>query len=131
MQTVIDASPKYQLDHNSTYLIAGGLGGLGRSAARWLVDRGARHLVLLSRSGAQSLPTVSLIEELQAKGVKVETPACDIAVEDSLYAVLTRCAETMPPIRGCIQASMVLRVCLICEPHTVCPAAANWRSRML
>lgn len=113
MQTVLDATPKYQFDGNSTYLIAGGLGGLGRSAARWLVDRGARHLILLSRSGAQSQAAISLVEELQAKGVRVETPACDVAVASSLSAVLAGCAVTMPPIRGCIQASMVLRVCLL------------------
>ena len=43
------------LREDATYLITGGLGGLGLKLARWLVDRGAHHLVLLSRSGVAGL----------------------------------------------------------------------------
>ena len=38
-----------------TYLISGGASGFGLEIARWMADRGARHLVLLSRSGRKSV----------------------------------------------------------------------------
>ena len=46
------ATPKEQPSFrpDATYLITGGLGGIGLATARWLVSRGARHLVLVGRS---------------------------------------------------------------------------------
>ena len=38
---------------DATYLLTGGLGGLGLAMARWLIDRGARHLVLMNRRGLE------------------------------------------------------------------------------
>lgn len=100
------------LPATATYLIAGGLGGLGRSFARWLVHRGARNLILLSRSGAKGHGSEadSLILELQQKGVRVETPAVDISDKNKLQGELNSLISTMPPIRGCIQATVALRV---------------------
>ncbi|KAL8846747.1 MAG: hypothetical protein Q9221_008190 [Calogaya cf. arnoldii] len=109
--TVLRTKPEYHFDTDKTYLIAGGLGGLGRSAAKWLASRGARYLILLSRSGATSETSVELINKLRIMGVQVEAPACDITVLAALSATLSKCAENMPPVRGVIQASMVLQVC--------------------
>ncbi|MCJ1389859.1 hypothetical protein MMC18_002716 [Xylographa bjoerkii] len=108
VHTVIETKPDYHFDEHSSYLIAGGLGGLGRSAARWMVGRGVRNLILLSRSGAQSETAVALIDELKAKGAHVEAPACDVTKLDMLRTVLEGCAKTMPPVKGVIQGSMVL-----------------------
>lgn len=110
---VIDTKPEYHFSENSSYVIAGGLGGLGRSAARWMASRGARNLILLSRSGARSKAAVTLIEELNATGVHVEASPCDVTDANLLSTVLARCAETMPQIRGCIQASMQLKDAII------------------
>ncbi|KAF2014709.1 ketoacyl-synt-domain-containing protein [Aaosphaeria arxii CBS 175.79] len=98
-----------RLDANSTYVIAGGLGGLGRSAARWMVSKGARNLLLLSRSGHALPAATSLLQELRDKGAHIEAPPCDVTSEEQLAAVLAECAQTMPPIRGCLQGTMVLR----------------------
>ncbi|MCJ1398962.1 hypothetical protein MMC11_002163 [Xylographa trunciseda] len=108
VHTVIETKPDYHFDEHSSYLIAGGLGGLGRSAARWMVSRGVRNLILLSRSGARSETAVALIEELKSKGAHVEAPACDVTKLDMLRTVLESCAKTMPPVKGVIQGSMVL-----------------------
>ena len=51
-----------------------------------------------------------LCKELKDDGVHVEAPACDVTNADSLMSVLSHCAQSMPPIKGCIQASMVLKV---------------------
>ena len=97
---------------NATYIIAGGLGGLGRSIARWMASRGAQNLVLLSRSGARSHSAKALVSELELQGVCVATPQVDIGDLTSLTHVLDDLAKSMAPIRGCIQATVALRVCL-------------------
>lgn len=93
-----------------SYVIAGGLGGVGRSIARWMVEHGARYLVLISRSGTSNVAAERFVQELQAQGVTVSTPACDIADTESLQSVLETVKTSLPPIAGCIQAAMVLRV---------------------
>ncbi|CAK49166.1 uncharacterized protein An03g05140 [Aspergillus niger] len=110
VMTVLDTKPSYTFGPDATYVIAGGLGGLGRSIARWLVERGARNLILLSRSGPESPHARSLVEELHERGARAITPACDITNRELLKTVLDVCSQLMPPIKGCVQASMVVRV---------------------
>ena len=87
---------------------------MGRSIARWLANRGAKNLILLSRSGAKSDAALKFLEELKRQDITVATPACDVTVASSLQTVLKQCAKDMPPIRGCIQGSMVLIVFSLC-----------------
>ena len=75
-----------------------------------MAHRGARHFVLLSRSGAAREDARAFLEELRALGVTVKAPICDISDEQSVKNPLSGLADVMPPIRGCIQASMVLQV---------------------
>lgn len=101
----------FVFDNDASYLIAGGLGGIGRSIARWLVRRGAKNLLLLSRSGPQGKEgAIALLNEMRENRIHVECPVCDIADARALPSVLRQYSETMPPIKGCFQASMVLRV---------------------
>ena len=112
-KTVPDMAPSYNFDANASYIIAGGLGGLGQSMARWMAGRGAKNLILLSRSTSHSEASMSLLKELRVKGIKVVTPPCDISDALVLASVLTDCKNTMPPIKGCIQSSMVMKVSII------------------
>lgn len=75
-----------------------------------MAGRGAKNLVLVSRSGVRSETSINLMADLKSMGVQVSAPACDVADQASLAAVLTQCSQTMPPIRGVIQAAMVLKV---------------------
>ena len=102
--------PTYSFRPDATYLIAGGLGGLGRAITRWMVSRGARNFILLSRSGPKGKEAMDLIEELKSHGVKIAAPPCDVSSEDELSTTIEKYRSTMPPVRGCIQASMVLKV---------------------
>ncbi|TRX97451.1 hypothetical protein FHL15_001729 [Xylaria flabelliformis] len=106
--TWLKPTHSYSFDPTATYLIAGGLGGLGRCAARWMARQGARHFILLSRSGPRTDEARSLLEELRTAGVDVRTPKCDVASPESLEAALNECSD-MPPIKGCLQATMVLQ----------------------
>ena len=105
------ARSDYSFDGEKTFLIAGGLGGLGRSIARWLVRRGARNLMLLSRSGPDGNDeALAMLKDLREMRILVECPICDITDVGSLQSVLQQYSKIMPPIKGCFQASMVLRV---------------------
>ena len=90
-------------------MLVGGLGGLGRSIAQWMVDRGAKSVILLSRSGAQKPEAIQVIDEMVAEGAKVTVFACDVTDRSRLEAVIEECTKTLPPIRGVIQAAMNLR----------------------
>jgi hypothetical protein len=75
-----------------------------------MVERGARHLILLSRSGPRNPESFALLDELAAQGAHVEAPACDIGDDAILSKVLAECSDRFPEIGGCIQGTMVLRV---------------------
>ncbi|KEY72258.1 hypothetical protein S7711_00257 [Stachybotrys chartarum IBT 7711] len=98
----------WTFDPDSSYLIAGGLGGIGRSMLRWMASKGAKHLIALSRSGANSSVAGELVRELSGQGVTVYTPKCDASSLDSILKFLEEHGKTVPPIKGCINAAMVL-----------------------
>jgi amino acid adenylation domain-containing protein len=91
---------------DATYLVSGGLGGFGLATARWLVDRGARHLVLLSRSGVPRGPAADLDELRELADVRLER--VDVADTAALGAVLDRVRAGLPPVRGVVHTAMVL-----------------------
>uniref|UniRef100_UPI0022B92EED type I polyketide synthase n=2 Tax=Streptomyces sp. RPT161 TaxID=3015993 RepID=UPI0022B92EED len=74
---------------DGTVLITGGTGTLGGLIARHAVtERGARHLLLTSRRGAQADGATELAAELEQLGAKVTIAACDAADRDALAALL-------------------------------------------
>ncbi|MDD9941341.1 MAG: type I polyketide synthase, partial [Myxococcales bacterium] len=90
----------------SAFVVTGGLGGLGMATARWLVERGARTLVLLGRS----LPTEAQeerLDELRATGVTVRFVQVDVSMSDQVEAVFADLQYSAPPIRGIIHAAGV------------------------
>ena len=54
LESIRRANPPFAVDPSGTHVITGAFGGFGMEAAKWLVARGARHLVLLGRRGATS-----------------------------------------------------------------------------
>lgn len=67
-------------------------------------------MILLSRSGPRSTEAKNLVKELAEKGVRICTPSCDISNRAALQSVLDSCKKEMPPIKGCIQSTMVMKV---------------------
>jgi len=99
---------------DASYLITGGLGMLGRRAAEWLADRGARHLVLVSRR-APDEETQSRIDKIEETGCQVHVLSCDTGDRESVAALLKQIEETLPPLRGIIHAAGVLADGLLVE----------------
>jgi NADPH:quinone reductase-like Zn-dependent oxidoreductase/aryl carrier-like protein len=101
------------LDPNASYILVGGLGGLGRSLSRMLVKNGARKLCFLSRTGAKSLSAQKLVQELQSKGVHVLVQPCDVADAKAVQDSVGLCSKKLGRVRGVIQCAMVLRDTLL------------------
>lgn len=95
---------------NASYLLVGGVGGIGRSVAHWMVAHGAKNLILLSRSAASSVKTGAFVSELQEAGCRVIAVSCDVADEARLAEALRVSERDFPPIRGIVHGGMVLQV---------------------
>ncbi len=94
---------------DATYLVTGGLGGLGLAVARGLVERGARHLVLVGRRGAEAAAQKQAVAALAGAGARVVTAAANVASPAELQAVFARIgAEGLPPLRGIVHAAGLL-----------------------
>jgi polyketide synthase 12/myxalamid-type polyketide synthase MxaB len=101
----VDESQK--IKENATYLITGGLGGIGLLVARWLAERGARHLVLLSRRPPTE-DAQRALEELEGAGVTVVTRQADVSVRRDLRRVFDLVRSSMPPLKGIMHAAGLL-----------------------
>ncbi|KAL7932231.1 6-methylsalicylic acid synthase [Trichoderma chlorosporum] len=105
-----------------TYLITGGLGALGLVVAKWMVDRGARRLLLVSR---RSLPKrsqwadidaaspyrgiIDAVMEMEAEGATVHVLPVDISVPNSSAALASAIdALSLPRVTGVVHAAGVL-----------------------
>ncbi|EHK21956.1 uncharacterized protein TRIVIDRAFT_53518 [Trichoderma virens Gv29-8] len=93
---------------DASYVLSGGLGGIGRSVAAWMALRGARNLIFLSSSGRITPAVTTMRETLEADGCRVHIFTCDVSDKEQLRLVLEQC-KTLPPIRGVVQAAMKLK----------------------
>lgn len=92
---------------NGSYLITGGLGGLGLLTARRLAKRGARHLVLVGR-GSPTPDTARELESIGAIGTRVDLVLGDIAAPDVVDRVLTAASGSGGVLRGVVHAAGVV-----------------------
>jgi myxalamid-type polyketide synthase MxaB len=96
-----------RLRAEGTYLIAGGLGGLGLAVARWMVERGVRSLVLLGRTGG-SADSDAAVSALRATGAQVRVIQADVSQEADMARAMDEIARFMPPLRGIIHVAGVI-----------------------
>ncbi|KEZ39405.1 putative polyketide synthase protein [Scedosporium apiospermum] len=94
---------------DATYVLIGGTGGLGRGLAKWMIGQGAKSLVLVSRSGTSTGKVAELIEDAKKVGATVTVRACNVVDRASVDTLLSTGVEGLPPVRGVVHGSMVLR----------------------
>jgi acyl transferase domain-containing protein/NADPH:quinone reductase-like Zn-dependent oxidoreductase/acyl carrier protein len=92
---------------DGTYLVSGGLSGLGLEVAQWLAERGAGRLALLGRRGVPAQAAARLAA-LRERGTAVVAEALDVTDEAALTALLERLRHDGPPLRGVIHSAGVL-----------------------
>jgi acyl transferase domain-containing protein/acyl-CoA synthetase (AMP-forming)/AMP-acid ligase II/acyl carrier protein len=96
-----------RFEAEATYLITGGLGGIGCAVATWMVGQGAQHLVLMGR-GHASRSAQETLDALRAAGTEVVVLRGDVTRADQLAAVLESISASMPPLRGVVHAAGIL-----------------------
>lgn len=104
----VASAPQWSARADASYLVTGGFGGLGLASARWLADRGARHLILASRSLPATSATAAAIRQLSEAGVDVRSVSLDITDRAALLGVIEENRQSnRPPIRGVVHAAGV------------------------
>ncbi|MDQ2644214.1 MAG: beta-ketoacyl reductase, partial [Myxococcota bacterium] len=87
----------------ATYLITGGFGGLGLLVSRWLVEHGARTLVLLGRRPEMGLPEIGALQALGARVIPVAADLSDAIALETIRGELGR--DGVPPLRGIVHCA--------------------------
>ncbi|KAI2691625.1 hypothetical protein LCP963914a_1826 [Penicillium roqueforti] len=95
-----------QLNSSGAYLLVGGLGGLGRAISTWMVQRGARHLIYLSRTAGSSESHREFAQELASMDCRVDFVQGSVS---NIADVTTAVTRAQGRLRGILQMSMMLR----------------------
>ncbi len=96
-----------RLRQDRTYLVTGGLGGIGCAVAGWLADHGAGAIVLNGRRDPDTEAQAS-IDALRRRGVRVEVELADATDSAAIDRMLERIDATLPPLGGVIHSVGVL-----------------------
>ncbi|HEX7843259.1 MAG TPA: SDR family NAD(P)-dependent oxidoreductase, partial [Kofleriaceae bacterium] len=99
------ANGRFRAD--ASYLITGGLGGLGLAVAGWMVEHGARHLALVGRRGPQAA-AVDAIAQLERAGARVLALNADVSQPAEVGQLVANIGRELAPLRGVIHAAGVL-----------------------
>jgi acyl transferase domain-containing protein/NADP-dependent 3-hydroxy acid dehydrogenase YdfG/acyl carrier protein len=99
------ATGRFRAD--ASYLITGGLGGLGLAVAGWMVEHGARHLVLAGRRAPEAAAATA-IAALEQAGARVLVVGADIARPEEVRHLFAAIDRELPPLRGVVHAAGIL-----------------------
>lgn len=95
------------LKENASYLITGGLGGIGLTVAHWMAERGAKRLVLVSRNKPSSEAEKEL-KELRSMGIDIVIARADISNASELAEAMDKATDKDYPLRGVVQSAGLL-----------------------
>lgn len=90
---------------DGAYLITGGTGSLGMHVARWLIDQGAKHLCLVSRTGVATAADTEQIARWQEAGCRVAVMAVDVAQQLEVQQLIAQIRQDGVPLRGVVHAA--------------------------
>lgn len=98
----------YDFKKSGTFLITGGTKGFGLEIAKWLASKGVEQLVLISRSGVNSIEGANTIADIEKNGTKVVVKSVDICNKNQVQELLKYIKSNLPPLRGIFHGAMVL-----------------------
>ncbi len=101
------AETPLSFSEDRTYLITGGLGGLGLLVARWMVSKGAKHLVLVGR-GSPDDTVLKKLTELEQAGALVVVEKADVSELQSMARVVSQINQSTFPLAGVIHSAGML-----------------------
>lgn len=100
--------PAFAIDQEGCYLITGAFGGFGKVLAQWLVDCGARHLMLTSRSGAATPDARTFMESLRKRNAEVKVVQADVASPKDIARLMAEIRSGDRPLRGVFHLAMAI-----------------------
>ncbi|MCG8312770.1 MAG: SDR family NAD(P)-dependent oxidoreductase [Pseudomonadales bacterium] len=107
---VLVTQPINSIREQGTYLITGGLGGLGLLVAHWLIEQGAKHLCLLGRNVDISNESLQEFLDVAADAdAQIQTVAVDVTDKSAMENLITEIELSDHPLRGVIHAAGVLQ----------------------
>src|SRR5215472_4539455 len=92
---------------DATYLVTGGLGMLGRSVAKWLISKGAKHLVLTGRN-ASSETAQKVFSAAEINSAAIHVVAADVGRDEDVRRLIQTIRNELPPLRGIVHSAGVL-----------------------
>ncbi|HZJ14929.1 MAG TPA: SDR family NAD(P)-dependent oxidoreductase [Chthoniobacteraceae bacterium] len=101
-------APPFAIKKDGCYLITGAFGGFGKVLANWLVQSGARHLVLSSRSGASTPEAEEHVHNLRDRGIEVLVVKADVASAQDVAGLFSKTQESGQPLLGVFHLAMVI-----------------------
>lgn len=90
-----------------SYIVTGGLSGVGLLTAKWMLSKGAKHLILASRSGATA-GNAAARAELEAAGAVITVPSVDVSNLEAVKTLVGNCTKSATPLRGIIHSAGVV-----------------------
>jgi acyl transferase domain-containing protein/NADP-dependent 3-hydroxy acid dehydrogenase YdfG/acyl carrier protein len=105
-----------KLNGNATYLVTGGLGGLGFALSKWLCERGAKKLVLTGRRELTPNGKIKL-EELNQTGAFATYEVVDSSKENEIAALLTKLQGSESPLKGIFHLAGVIDDATLAEQN--------------
>jgi len=110
-KVVVSLAPKQSIKESIksevSYLITGGLGGLGLTIANWLADNGAGTIILTGRNKPKEA-ALAKIKGIEEKGAKVVTKQTDISNKQDIETLFTEISTTEKPLKGIFHLAGVL-----------------------
>ena len=97
----------HTLSKHASYIVIGGLGGLGRFICSWMIENGAKHITVISRSGAGTQESRNALSVMDASGASVQCIKADACDRKGISQVLCD-IRSERPIKGIINLAMVL-----------------------
>ena len=101
-----------RLREDVSYLVVGGLKGLCGSIALRFARLGARHLIVMGRSGFGDQGSQRVIKNIEAEGCKILVVTGDVTIKEDVRSAFKSAAV---PIGGILQGAMVVRVSSFCD----------------
>ncbi len=99
--------PRIEFRKQASYLITGGLGGLGRTVARWMVERGAGRIVLVGRSSPDDAVQKEL-RQLRELGAEIVVARANVSDSEELARILSQTKNDDFPLRGVFHSAGIL-----------------------
>ena len=103
----IYTKPTRLFSADAEYIVIGGLGGLGRYICSWMVEHGAKHITIFSRSGMKTTEAKEIVAKLRASGASITVNKVDACDASHVKEAFSRARERWP-IKGVIHLAMLL-----------------------